>query len=297
MNSNIIFFDCTPSLTDEEIPEYFTKNIQDLYDIVKLIKRLRPNVQINLDTTIFDLKISENIPFRNIPNELKHQVKEEIQAIKINLQKSPYSIDTEHKLDQFFGVEAHYSGIVYEALTWTYLLDSIAISFNKKSLPWNSHEINVEINEIESEPKPHILRHASTIEHVQFYQNWFSVFEEIPDINDFIANPSGFLSNITLLDEAKNNLKYLPNHYPAIYETLSKVNLDLIKSEGNNSPIVFSVKNAPGEFRNRSQLLSDLGYEGYEAHLFFTGGIAGRIHYKLNGKNMEIKYIGKKLGI
>lgn len=296
MNSNIIFFDCTPSLADEEIPEYFIHNIKDLYKVIDSIKKLRPNVQINLGTSIFDLKISESIPFRNIPNELKHQVKEEIQAIKINLQKSPYSVDNEHKLDQFFGVEANYLDTPYESLTWTYLLDSIVISFNKKKLPWQSYEINVVINEIDSEDKTLNLRHASTSEHVNSHQDWFSVFEEIPDMGAFLTNPSAFLTKITLLDEAKNNLKTIPNHYPAIYETLSRVNLDLVKSENTNCPITFSVKNAQGEHQNRAKLLSDLGYKGYEAHLFFTGGIAGRIHYKLIGTNMEIRYIGRKLG-
>lgn len=300
MKSNIIFFDCTPSLIDEQIPEYFPENIRDLENLIKSIKVLRPSVQINLDTSIFDLKISENCSFRSIPNEIKHQVKEEITAIKIQLQKSPYSVDSEHKLDHFLGIEAKYKDEAYDSLTWAYLLDSLVLSFNKKILDWESNTVEANISDINNEDDKNTLvslRHASNQEHINFYQTWLSTFEEIPEIEDFISDPSKFLSQIILLDEAKDNLRALRNHFPTIYETLNKANLDLIKWENQSSPIQFSIKNAPFEHEGRKRILSKLGYKGYEAHLFFTGNIAGRIHYKLVGNKIEIKYIGKKLGI
>lgn len=299
MNSNIVFLDSSPSLLNEEINEHFVENIKLLIRTFLLMKKVRPNIQVNLDTNFFDIKISNETVIRDIPNDLKHQVIEEFRILKFNLQKSPYSIDNEDKFNQYFGIDVRYLDISYNSLIWTYLIDSMVISFDKKKLDWNSDYIQAEITNINEENEINELvqlRHVCNESHVSSHINWLSEFEEIPDIDVFLNKTNDFFSQIILLDEAIDNLKNLQNHYPAIYKTLSKVNNDLLKWD-ENTPLNLSKKSAQGEHKKRKQILKDLGYEGYEAHISFTGNIAGRIHYKIIKNFMEIKYIGKKIGI
>lgn len=299
MNSNIVFLDSSPSLLNEEINEHFVNNVKLLVRNFLFMKKVRPNIQVNLATNFFDLKISNETVIRDIPNDLKHQVIEEFQVLKFNLQKSPYNIDNEDKVSQYFGIDVRYSDISYDSLIWAYLIDSLVISFDKKKLDWNLDFIQAEMTNINEENEINELvqlRHVCNESHVSSHIDWLSEFEEIPEMDVFLSKTEGFFSQIILLDEAINNLKNLPNHYPAIYKTLSKVNSDLLKWDGN-TPLTLSRKTAQGEHKNRRQILKDLGYEGYEAHISFTGNIAGRIHYKIIENFMEIKYIGKKIGI
>ena len=299
MKSNIIFLDDTPSLLDEEIADHFVNNIKKLSKTLIALKKIRPCIQMHMNTNFFQLKISDTIVLQNIPNQLKSLVKEELLSFKTNLQKNPYSFENDDKLERYWGIQVLYNNENYESLIWSYLLDSIVISFEKNRLNWNSADINALLLDLNNDEEDIFqenlnIRHANIPEHVIIHNSWISKFETQPVLDEFLKDPAKFLSQIILLDEAKDNIRGLGTFYPSIFETLSIVNNDLVKWD-QKSEINFSVKNATGEHQKRKKILADAGLEGYEAHFFFTG-IAGRIHYKLNGKILEIKYVGKKIG-
>lgn len=297
MKSNIIFLDEKPALLDEEIPVFFVENIKEFSQLLLSLKKIRPVFHIHLNTPFFQMKVSENIVLQKIPKALMHQVKEEIQSFKLQLQKNPYSINSEDKIDLYWGVDVKYNNDSYASLVWTYLLDSMVLSFKHNIQNWQSDIINVSLFDMNEDPSIEEkigLRHANNVDHINTHIDWISENENIPEIQEFLNDPSKFMPNIILLDEAKENLRELETYYANIYNSLSKVNTDLIKWDGTSEPI-FSIKNAKGEGDTRTGILKKLGYEGYEAHFYFTG-IAGRIHYKLVNKMIEIKYIGKKLG-
>lgn len=299
MKSNIIFLDEKPALLDEEIPQYFVENFEKLSKLLLALKKIRPVFYIHLNTPFFQMKISENITLQEIPKELMHQLKEEMRSLKLQLQKNPYSINNEDKIDLYWGIDAKHNNVSYESLVWTYLLDSMVISFKNNIQKWNSHMIDVslfDMNNGDSEVEQNInIRHANEVNHINSHIDWIIEHETIPSLQEFLDNPINFLSNINLLNEAKDNLRTLEAYYPIIYNSLSKVNIDIIKWD-EKSELVFSIKNAKGEGQTRTEILKKLGYEGYESHFYFTG-IAGRIHYKIVNKIIEIKYIGKKIGV
>ncbi|KKC44651.1 hypothetical protein [Acinetobacter sp. V2] len=298
MNSNIIFLDDTPSLRDEEIVDHFASNISKLSETFLAIKKIRPDIQIHMNTRFFELRISESIILQNISKQLQNTVKEELLSFKVNLQKNPYSLGSDSKLESYWGMQVLYNQHPYDSLIWTYLLDSLVISFDKKLLNWNTETIEAQLLNIEDEDvgEENIeIRHACNPHHVKIYHGWFSTFENPPKLEEFLESPNNFLSQIKLLDEAKDNIRELRNFYTSIYNTLATVNSDLLNWD-QQSEIAFSLKNAGGEHKKRKQVLDDAGLKGYEAHFFFTG-IAGRIHYKLIGNTVEVKYIGKKIGV
>jgi hypothetical protein len=297
MKTNIIFLDDTPSLLDEEIVDHFASNISKLSETFLAIKKTRPDIQIHMNTKFFELRISENIILQNISKQLKNSVKEELLSFKFNLQKNPYSLGNDDKLDSYWGMQVLYNRHPYDSLIWSYLLDSIVISFHKKKLDWNTETINALLLNIEDEDVDEEtidIRHACNPQHIETYQEWFSKSETPPLLEEFLEVPNKFLTQIRLLDEAKDNIRELRSFYPSLYNTLSIINTNLLNWD-QQSEITFSVKNAAGEHQQRKKVLKDAGLEGYEAHFYFTG-ISGRIHYKLVDNFVEIKYIGKKIG-
>ncbi|MCU4493605.1 hypothetical protein KTI63_14215 [Acinetobacter guillouiae] len=297
MQNNIIFLDDSPSLKDDEIDAHFVENIQKLSVLFQSLKAKKTKIQMKLNSSIHELKISENITLKEIKKPLKDRVKEEISSLKLNLSKYPYSIDMEEKITDLLAIDIQYNNHSYESLCWVYTLDTMVISFFRNINQWNSHIITAKLLCVSDKNEDIVekniyIKHANTIDHLELHNEWLNEEDLSPDFDEFINNPSIFLPNIILLDGAKEGLKSYRWLFSVIYSKLHATNNDL-EVWKDNEPLNISVKYSPGEFEQRKCHIPE-SMKGYEAHLYFTG-IEGRIHYKLQGKKIEVIYIGKKL--
>ncbi|MGE8684695.1 MAG: hypothetical protein ACN6OV_09495 [Acinetobacter sp.] len=298
MQNKIVFLDDNPSLLDSEINLHFRDNIKNLLDLFKYFKDR--NIQIQMNCSIHDLKISENINFRQIKKELKSEIREELQSLKLILSKYPYSTNFLEQKNIYLGnLEVLYNSNYFESLSWAYILETMVISFKKNLVQWNSNSIiadliciNESLQDIEEQQIS--IKHANTIEHLIEYDRWLNESGSLPNIEEFLTEPSEFLPNLTLLNEAEEGIRKHYWLFSTIYSKLYTIN-NYIEDWKNKDgePFVPPINYAAGEHdKRKSQFPKRL--EGYEAHLYFTG-IEGRIHYKLENKTLVIAYIGEKL--
>lgn len=296
MENKIVFLDDSPSLLDEELDQFFRDNIKNLLILVNFFKE--KNILIQMNSSIHDLKITENISLKQITKDLKNDVKEEIQSLKLTLSKYPYRIDLNEEISTN-NTEVLFKNNKFESLTWAWILQTMVISFQKNITQWNNSIIIsklLHLNEESSsiEERDVNIKHANTIDHISEHREWLEEDSNYPDFEKFITSPSQFLDHIILLKEAIEGLKKYQHLFPLIYEKLNIINQYIKEWKVKKSePFIPPIKYATGEYDTRTAHFPKR-LEGYEAHLYFTG-IAGRIHYKLSGESLEVAYIGEKL--
>lgn len=224
--------------------------------------------------------------------------------------KAPFSDGFEQWLTKAELTEVKISGgQPSAALTWANLLDTGTISFHVQPAWLKSWVIadcivldeNGALNCLKKE-----IPNASVPAHVDEHLNWLKTlgYEQLPSAKQFWAEREPRFPGLRFLDRVKTQINDLATSgapYKQAMSSLELLNNDALIWQGQSTP-TFSAKVANGEHdqrRNLSKFHDELtGSEHeFDQHAYFTGGTAGRIHFRLaaSEKKFVVAHVGFKL--
>jgi len=196
-----------------------------------------------------------------------------------------------------------------DALKWAILLNTGTVSFDVQpewQKPWiDANCFSVSEGGVESNFERKIPN-ISTPDHLQEHQAWLGSlgFEPITSAKQFWDEKEIRFQGLRFLARTEDDIEDLAKSgspFKQALNTLALLSEDALRWNGQGSPN-FSIKVADGEHdqrRSLSQFKDDLTgtEEEFDSHVYFTGGIAGRIHFRLslNEKKFVVAYIGQKL--
>lgn len=223
--------------------------------------------------------------------------------------RSPFSEDFKTALLKTAGIEVEAGwGKLSPAMACAWLLETGSISF--AGVPnWDVSWIDADCSRLdddgEIERKAYRFRNSSSPTHVAEHREWLEAL--VPQHS--LHPGSVWMDRIALyprlrfLDRVENDLHDLSCSGAAYHQalnTLHSLNLDANNWPANSAP-EYSIKVADGEHDKRRPYTELKDIDGklyfFDAHAYFTGGIAGRIYFRVDGKNRQfvIAYVGSKL--
>lgn len=224
--------------------------------------------------------------------------------------KTPFSNGFEQLLSKAELTEVKTSsGQLSIALTWANLLDTGTVSFHVQPewmSPWVSADCFMldEKGAINCQSKK--IPNASAPTHVDVHLAWLKTlgYEQLPTAKQFWAERESRFPGLRFLEQVKTQIDDLATSgapYKQAMSSLELLNSDALTWEGRRAP-TFSAKVANGEHdqrRNLSKFHDELtGTEHeFDQHAYFTGGTAGRIHFRLAAgeKKFVVAHVGFKL--
>jgi hypothetical protein len=224
--------------------------------------------------------------------------------------KTPFSDGFEQWLSKAELTEVKTSsGQLSVALTWANLLDTGTISFHVQPewlTPWVSADCFVLDEKGDLNCQKRKIRNASAPTHVDEHLTWLKTlgYEQLPTAKQFWAERESRFPGLRFLSRVKTQIDDLATSgapYKQAMSSLELLNNDALTWQSPSAP-TFSAKVANGEHDQRRSLskfhdeLTDSEHE-FDQHAYFTGGIAGRIHFRLaNSENkFVVAYVGFKL--
>jgi len=206
------------------------------------------------------------------------------------------------------GIGYDYCGREAIALGWADQLGTAVISFAGES-EWSEAHLSVLRYEADSrhdiQESEVSIRNFSETEHVLLHEDWLqtSSFEWLFEVGVFWQQRETLFPYLRFLKRAESDMDTLRVSGAAYYlvlQRLNELNQDVARwVETTGDWPVFSSKATPeDETRKRLCEVMDNGEKhNFHWHLRFTGGIAGRIHFRICVQEQKaiIAYIGKKL--
>ena len=224
--------------------------------------------------------------------------------------RSPLSSDMKNVFcNEIKEMEYHYNDLIGTAIGWGDLLDTGAISFLSEDC-WEGSYLEIEKQELDEDAEILSsvikLRHFSQDEHVQIHKAWLNnyVFIELPKADQLWEQREILFPNIRFLSRSQddiNNMSVSGASYHLVIKRLRELNQDINKWIDTEAEWPSYSSKATPEASQRKRLcnVEDIDRKTYcfDLHLRFTGGIAGRIHFRIcsEEKKAIIAYIGRKL--
>lgn len=285
------------------------------FDAVKLLintlrSARRINNKISLNTTIA-LAACEVAPGQSLQVLLAgSQYREEWLFLKELKTRTPFSDGFEkHIADAELTEVKTVTNQTSLALTWASLLGTGTVSFHVQpewQQPW-VHANSVVLDENgELRSSTNAIRNASTHQHVKEHQEWLRNLglDQHPDAGQFWADRELRFPGLRFLARVKNQIADLATSgapYKQALSSLDLLNNDALAWSGTGEP-VFSAKVAAGEHDQRRGLCNfEDEFAGssqtFDRHSYFTGGTAGRIHFRLSPDEHKfvVAHVGFKL--
>lgn len=195
------------------------------------------------------------------------------------------------------------------ALVWAHLLQTATVSFNTE-IPWNQPWVDAHFQSLNDAGDlaeiSERIRNASTPDHATEHGDWLRTlgFSASPTGSDFWASRDDRLTGLRFLDRVRSQIDDLSTSgapYKQALRSLESLNKDSLNWDGQGEP-TFSEKVADGEHDGRKELSRFLDNATgqthfFDKHAYFTGGTAGRIHFRLapDEKKFVVAHVGFKL--
>lgn len=286
-----------------------TEVAKGLISVLKGLRKVNKNFALNTERHIAHYRVSDEWTLGSLLGGI--EFKEEWAFIRALSSQSPLGYGLDHLLDEIDGLEfkTKIGGIFSLSLAWAKVMDTAIVSFDSHP-DWS--EPLVEVTYLELDDDCNIQSHETSVRntckigHVQVHSEWFSQLLGMPteDAYELWKEREARFPSIRLLPRVENDLSKLSTFgapFRQALQALSTLSSDAQEwPKGAASPS-FSTKTTPeGETGKRRCWVFDdrTGKkELFDWHVRFTGSIAGRIHFRIDGANREIvvAYIGAKL--
>jgi hypothetical protein len=286
-----------------------TESAKDLISVLKRLRKVNKNFSLNTERHIAHYRVSDEWTLGSLLGGI--EFKEEWEFIRALSSQSPLGYGLDHLSDEINGLEfkTKSSGIPSLSLAWATVMDTAIVSFDSHS-DWSEPFVEAAYLELDDDcnVQSHetFVRNACKIAHVLTHSEWFSQLLGTPteDPSELWKEREARFPSIRFLPRVENDLSKLSTYgapFRQALQALATLSNDAQKwPEGAASPS-FSTKATPeGETgKRRCWVFDDRtgNKELFDWHIRFTGSIAGRIHFRIDGANREIvvAYMGAKL--
>lgn len=306
----MIFLDDASRFSGEVDRKQAEKAALTLFATLRKLKKANKKLSLNTARPIAQYQVSDNWNLQMILGGKPFQL--EWDFIRTLNDRSPFSADLGMGLleeARSMDFRTAINMVSSDALAWAALLDSATVSFDAHP-DWAEAWVASSYAELDGEGNLHDaemqVRNASKAEHADQHGDWLRALGETP------------LDNAAKIWDEKAEI------FPGL-RFLPRVEKDLIELEGTGVPFQqavtalkclakdvgsWAVGNAWPEFSTKAspegQQRQNLCYvvdhvtnksELFDWHTRFTGGIAGRVHFRVDGTGRQIvvAYIGSKL--
>lgn len=281
-----------------------------LLSTLKGLRKINKRFALNTAVPIAQYQIADNWTLQAILGG--NASKEEWEFIRHLSDRSPFAAEMEEGLlqeikDIEFCTRA--GKIPSAALAWAALLDSATVSFNAHpdwSGPWVETEylaLGDDDQLYESEKR---VRNTSKVEHVDVHLDWLRLLglSEDPSARQIWTERIDRYPGLRFLPRVENDLLALEGSGAPFRQALSALHAlaeDVANWQQNQPWPEFSTKASPeSETRRKLCWTEDEvsnAKECFDWHTRFTGGLAGRIHFRVDevARNIVVAYIGGKL--
>ncbi|MDT4332927.1 hypothetical protein RPD76_23700 [Methylomonas sp. MV1] len=308
MAAPVLFLESASGHEEPLCSEDAIKTVNLLIQTLRRVRRLNAKISLNSKVALTGCEVAPGQTLQMLLAGPQHH--ETWLFLKEFHTKSPFSEGFEKWLSKAELFEAKtICGQPSEALAWAILLETGTISFHTHSgwlQPWVSVDCLSLDEDGEEYHQQKEIPNASVPSHVDEHQEWLKTlgFEKLPSAKQFWMDRESQFAGLRFLACVKNQINDLATSgapYKQALKTLEVLNQDSLDWDGQGIP-VFSIKEADGEHDQRRQLsnfyddLTDTEQE-FGRHIYFTGGIPGRIHFRLSPseKKFVVAYVGFKL--
>ncbi|MGZ5027232.1 MAG: hypothetical protein ACXWE9_07890 [Methylobacter sp.] len=283
---------------------------KQLIKTLRHAKRTNAKISLNTNVRLADCQVT---PTQTLSLLLagKPEYKEEWLFLKELATKSPLSSGLEAWLVEADWLETKLSNgnKPSDALKWAHLLSTGTVSFYVQpewKNPWieaNCFSLSEAGIETCFEKK---VRNISALDHLQEHQDWLKALgiEPVATAKQLWEERESRFQGLRFLGRTQEDIENLEKSGAPFKQALNALALlsdDALRWNGQGLP-GFSIKVADGEHdkrRSLSQFIDEFtnNEEEFGRHGYFTGGVAGRIHFRLspNEKKFVVAYIGLKL--
>jgi len=310
MSTPVLFLDDASRYIGEIDREQAKQIAMTLLATLKRIRTVNKKFALNTARPISQYQIADNWTLHLILGG--PAFREEWDFIRTLNDRSPLAVGLDEGLLQKVGGTELYtlpSRVPSSALALANLLDSATISFDAHA-DWSKAWVEVIFLEIEddgsiSETEAKV-RNASQVAHVEDHIEWLKIlgFSPAPTALQVWNQRADIFPNIRFLPRVQKDLADLEASGVAFIQArlaLEALTKDISTWKQGNSKPNFSRKTTP-EHEQRQKLCwarDDVTgrNELFDWHSRFTGGLEGRIHFRLDSVNQSIiiAYVGGKL--
>lgn len=279
-----------------------------LVEVLRQARRINQKIGLNTAINIGDCQLRPGLTLRQLMSAPVYR--EEWRFLRVLSVKSPISNGYEDWIARADLKEASTpSGQASSALTWADLLESGTVSFHAGQ-EWLSAWIKANCFSLDeggaSLTRVKEIRNLSCLEHLAEHEGWLKAlgFDELPSAKQFWEDAKSRYPGLRFLDRVQGQIIQLSTSgapYKQALNSLDLLNEDALAWQGEGSPS-FSAKVADGEHDQRralSMFEDDLTKtkQDFSRHTYFTGGTAGRIHFRLSAEERKfvIAHVGFKL--
>ncbi len=304
----VLFLEAASGHSNAVAPTDALKTAKQLVKALRDTRRANTKISLNSNTHIGDCELAPGQTLRMVLGG--HQYREEWTFIRELATRSPFSSGLEEWIASAELADATPSnGQSSVALTWANLLETGTISFHVQPdwlQPWITADcitLDADCNETSCKRD---IRNISASDHVEVHKDWLEVLgrDQCPDSKKLWSERDSRFSGLRFLARVEDELSQLATSgapFRQALNCLEALNQDAVVWGGNGIP-KFSVKVADGEHdrrRSLSKFTDEVSGETFEfdRHAYFTGGIAGRIHFRLSSEESKfvIAHVGFKL--
>lgn len=290
-----------------------TRTVLQLIKTLQQLRKINRRVSLNTAIPLIDCVVAPNLTINAVLSSSNR--KEEWEFLKLLATQSPLSSGMEPMLSQVHSMDVEVRDIPSfrnqegEALIWANLLQSAAISFDT-SVPWLQAWIDTCLITLDNVGQlaeaPGKVRNISQPDHVTEHKDWLVNLgcTESPNASDFWENKDDRFPGLRFLDRVRSQIDNLSTSgapYKQALKSLGSLNLDSLAWKGQGEPS-YSEKVASGEHDTRRELSKfkdDVTGQEYvfDRHAYFTGGLAGRIHFRVAPEESKfvVAHVGLKL--
>lgn len=275
---------------------------------LKALRKVNKKFALNTAKPISQYQISEDWTLQAVLGGREHNV--EWEFIRSLSDRSPFAAGLEGLLAEVNGLEfsTQTGKVSSSALAWAILLESATVSFDAHP-DWSQSWVDAEYSELDDNgnltESTARVRNASRVEHADDHVDWLKLLGLTP------ATTAAQIWNEKA--ERLPGLRFLP-----------RVEKDIVTLEGSGAPFLQAISalealsravvnwtpgvawpqfsDATPEAEQRQRFCSVMDdvtakKELFDWHSRFTGGLAGRIHFRVDTTNRQVVvgYVGAKL--
>lgn len=285
--------------------EHAVASVRQLIDVLRDLRNYRGGLSINAASPIREHRVD---PDKTVQDVLRgNAFKEEWMFLRRLADRSPMAdgLPAPKALEDF---EYRFQNVEAIALGWAHLLKTAAVSFCYDEC-WRHPELPLECTELTAsgklEPRDGCTaKNFSRIHHIAHWDQWLKDYasEEVPAPQDLWAQRDEIFHNLRFLDRVRGDLEAMGQGEPAYKQavvSLQRLSIDLKDWGGVGVPIFSTKVTGEGEQRKKLCMVTDIDDKThcFDLHARFTGGIPGRIHFRMSPAEAKavVAYVGFKL--
>ncbi|MCG5262360.1 hypothetical protein EM868_15350 [Cupriavidus gilardii] len=265
---------------------------------------------LNTSQPIAQYHIADNWTLQSVLGGTRFR--EEWEFIRFLADRSPFSAGLPDVLQEEIGgaeCRTRPGGVLSNALTWATLLGSATVSFDAHH-DWSQAWVATTFSSLEHddsvlETEEHV-RNASQPEHADEHADWLKLlgFFEAPDALQVWSEREVRYPGLRFLPRVRGDLVALQDTGAAYIQALAALrdlSGDAISWDRGNAWPKFSRRASPESARRQGLCKAKDDGTGrnelFDWHTRFTGGLAGRLHFRVDVANhvIVVAYIGRKL--